>query len=436
MIQRNNISEKAVSGNIRFKTNGVMDSTGPWMLYLILPLGSLLLTLKNYRAPWAKNVFWAFCIFYGATFAISEETLKSTEQVDIVRYIAEVKELYPQQLTFQDLGKLYLKNEDIDIFRLAINVAISRFTDESKVVLTIYALIFGFFYSRNIWYILNRIPGKLGLDIILILACLFLVNPIWNLNGFRYYTAMHMFIYGALPYLFEKKKSGIFLAAISILMHFSFVLPVLILMIYSFIPKNATVFFAIYLVSIFTATLNIRAINERLEAIAPERFLERTKNYRSEERVELYREGNLSEQKGVWYAENYIVSLAWIVRVFFLLVFYRGFRYLNHQKLKPFFVFCLIMGIVANIMATIPSGSRYMVFFMFFALSFLLIYFNGYGKRLKSHTVYTLASLGTILFIVVSFRIGIYSASINTIVGNIVSALLVDYNVSLNDLIK
>lgn len=425
--------------NARFQRKGGHKAygEGPWLLFLILPIGSLIMAVRNFRAPWAKNLFWAFCVFYGATFAISEETQKSTEQVDIVRYLAEVKDLYPQQLSWTDIGKLYVKSEDIDIIRLALNVIISRFTDEPKVVLIVYSLIFGFFYSRNIWYVLNRIPGKMGLDIFLLLCCLFLVNPIWNVNGFRFYTAMHMFIYGALPFVYENKRSSLLLAATSILMHFSYILPMAVLLLFIVVPRNVTVFFAFYVVSIFTSALNITALNQQLEAYAPEKFLERTKNYRSEERVELYREGNLNEQKGVWYAEYYLTSLAWAVRLFFVFVFYRGFKLLDKRsRLKPYYIFCLMMGIIANFMSTIPSGTRYMTLFMFFAIGFLLIFFQSQGKKLKQHSVYAVASLSTLLFIVVSFRVGVYSTSINTVVGNVISAFLVDYNISLNDLIK
>src|SRR6187399_1549775 len=86
-----------------------------WYLYLLSPFLAGVLALKNYRASWAKNILWAFIVFFGFTFGAANEISGAS---DIFRYTAEIEKMYKVNLSFNDIKKLYSENKDIDVLKL------------------------------------------------------------------------------------------------------------------------------------------------------------------------------------------------------------------------------------------------------------------------------------------------------------------------------
>src|SRR5699024_3364969 len=182
------------------------------ILFLIWPFLALISAFKNYRSGWGKNVLWAFIAFYGFSFAIGAESQGS----DIVRYVAELQYLHGIPITFSFAVNYFLQSGEIDIVRTIIALVVSRFTGSQAVLTLIYGIIFGYFCSRNMWFVLERFEGRMRPITILLFSCFFLVIPFWDINGFRMWTAAHIFIYGLLPFLFDGKRRGVFIASLSI----------------------------------------------------------------------------------------------------------------------------------------------------------------------------------------------------------------------------
>ena len=90
------------------------------------------------------NIFWAFCTYYGYTFAIGFES----EGSDINRYVTEIRELYGYPLDWISIVNYYNSLNEIDLYRVFMAVSLSRFTDSQRVITLFYALVFGYFYSR------------------------------------------------------------------------------------------------------------------------------------------------------------------------------------------------------------------------------------------------------------------------------------------------
>ena len=187
-----------------------------WILFLILPFFAGIAAIKRFRAPWAKNIIWAFIIFYGFTYAIGKESNND----DINRYAEELHSLYGKSLTFHQAVNLFKEGEEVDILRTLLAIVISRVTDSHEILTGVYALSFGFFYTRNIWYLLDRLRGNIKPLTVILIAVFVLINPFWNINGFRFNTAVHIFFYGLLPYLYEGKRRMLIVSALSLLVHF------------------------------------------------------------------------------------------------------------------------------------------------------------------------------------------------------------------------
>lgn len=421
--------------------NKLQASDSHWFLFLILPLFAGFTAIRNYKAPWAKNVIWAFIVFYGFTFAVAKEAYDA----DITRYIGDLKELYGKSLSISDMVEVFKDSGEADVLRISLAILISRFTDSAQVLTAVYGFIFGFFFSRNIWYIIEHMKGKLKWISILLIVTFFLTNPFWNINGFRFNTAVLMFIYGIFPYLYEGKKSRLFVSYLALLVHFSFLFPIMILTGYLALGNRKNFFFGFFIVSIFISNINVTEFNTLVEANVPEIFLERSKHYRDEDRVESFRQNDdsvIESQQGVevavnWYALYYLRALHFSLMAILIALYFFGKKVLQENKfLNNGYCFSLFFFGFANLLISLPSGERFLMIASLSTLALVIFYLQNQVYERFVTNVTLMAVPAILLFCVVALRTGLYSVSINTLIGNPVMSIFTDYNLSLNDLIK
>jgi hypothetical protein len=404
-----------------------------FILFLIWPLLSVISALQNYREPWAKNIIWIFTAFYGFCYAIGAEN----DSADIVRYISSYQSLYGVSISFVGFFVYLAESGQIDILKNVIALILSRFTDSQVALTTIYGVIFGYFLSRNIWYLLDRLEGKLKLTTILLLACFFLVNPIWFITGFRMWTAGHIFIFGLLPFLFEGKKSGLWISAASILVHFSFIVPVGILLAYVFMGNRALIYFSFFVATFFISEIDIAAFNQIVESYAPEIVQEETAGYRNEQYVEQYREGE-SRQQLNWYVLWYGKAIKWSIVGFLVMLFIKGKKALESNRgLMSLYSFTLLFYGVCNLLSSLPSGGRFLNIANLCALAVVILYIQNREQEVAMERFVWLVTPALMLYILVAIRIGIYSISATAILGNpLIAFFLSGDHLSLNDVMR
>jgi hypothetical protein len=403
-----------------------------WILFFVWPFLSVISAFKNYKKPWAKNILWAFIAFYGFTFAIGIEN----ESSDIVRYIDEYQQLHQVEMTLVSSKEYFDNSGEVDVLRTFIAITLSRFTDNASILTLFYGIIFGFFFSRNMWYVLNRFEGSIHPTTILLFICFFLIVPIWDMNGFRMWTAAHIFLYGLMPFVFEKKFKGLWISGLAVLVHFSFIIPVGILIVYAVFGNKLTVYFCFFVITLFLAEINLTSFNNLVEAYAPEMLQERTASYRGEEYVEEFRLGD--SQEIAWYAVWYSKILSWAIML------YLSIMYLRHRKdikqdvnYLSLFCFVLLFYGVANILGTLPSGSRFITVANLCAMVVVVLFIQKNEKVGVLKRSVWLTSPAILLFILVSLRIGIYSTSFFAIIGNpLLSLFVLEGNISLNDFMR
>ncbi|HMO61151.1 MAG TPA: EpsG family protein [Ferruginibacter sp.] len=434
------IVSQQVQLNRRLKRGG--ESDAHWALFFLFPFFSALYAIWSYRSKWAKNVLWAFVVFYGTTFSTSVETSnKELGASDIHRYAEEVQELYKQPMTVKLALSYFNETGEVDILRTVIAIIVSRFTDKMNVLTTVYALIFGFFMTRNLWYLFERLNRKVSWVTIMLLLVFFLSNPFWYINGFRFNTAMHIYLFGLLPFLYEGKKKGILIAASTVLVHFSFVFPVMILLLYLIAGQRLAIYFYFFIISFFFASINVKQFNNFLENNFPNAFVERSKTYRDEEKVNEFREREEDFMPGAkkksWHAVWYQKGLYWVLKASFVLLYilYRD-NIKSDKKLLRLFCFTLLFWGFANITSSMPSGGRFLLLVSLFALAFLVLFTQRFSNHKYLKDLLVLFTPLFLLFIFVTIRIGFYSISLNTFFGNPFLTFFTDYNISLNDIIK
>ena len=180
------------------------NSSTAFILTLVFPFGGLIYTLNHWREKWAKNTFWLACIYLGAVFIYLPEGTVLGEGADAGRYILDLLNMYNSNMSLsQIIGQYQINQRTMDLYQPLMTYLISRFTDNGHVLFTVFAIVFGYFYSRNIWYILEKLPNKKLGWLTILVAIYFLICPITQINGVRMWTALHVFVYGMMPYILE-----------------------------------------------------------------------------------------------------------------------------------------------------------------------------------------------------------------------------------------
>jgi len=377
---------------------------------------------------------WLFTIFFAATFAIGVES----EGSDVVSYITEVSLLHNLNLNVKEAFLYYMNSKEIDVSRTFLAYVVSLTTDNGFYLIVIYGIIFGFFFSRNIWYVLERLERKIKFFTLILIVTLFLVIPIWNLNGFRFWTAAHVFIYGLLPFIFERKRKSLIWCFITpFIFHYSFLFALIPLSAYLIFGNRVKIYFILFLISFFISEFDISQFNTLIEQYVPESIAERSESYRIEDKVEALREGEIKSDK-VWYAKYYGKALRWSIVALLILIYWGSRKTIKeNQELLRLLSFIFLFFFFANLLATIPSGGRFLAIGNFIGLAFLLLHLQNNIINKDIQTLSKIAMPFLLFFAVVSLRTGLYSFSVMTLIGNPITAIFtLGENIALNDIIK
>ena len=415
-----------------------------FIVTLLFPFVGLILSLVQWKKSWAMNMFWLACIYMGAILIYHHEGTMLGEGMDSGRYVLTLINMHSNPyITFWSVLSLYqIDMNYMDLYQQLITYFVSRFTDNGHVLFAVFATVFGFFYSRNIWYILNKLPSKkLGILYVLF-GLFFLVCPITQINSVRMWTALHVFVYAMLPYLVEKKKSRLWLLFITPLIHFSYLYVVIFSIIYVLIPfrfKTNNIFviyFAIitYIVTLFINSLSLDTVSSMMAEYSPEAY---------EERIDLYVDQNLLDRnQEAANANNWYLAVGknisnWSYSVILVLLFPIIRKYFKDNKtITNLYVFTMLISTFANITALIPSGGRFQILASMFKLSTILLIILNIPKNITVYKICQIFSIILILPLIVEFRKLFDFFGINLIFGNFITAFISETNVPLIAFIK
>lgn len=405
--------------------------TSAFLLLLIAPVFSVVMAFRNFHFRWAKNLIWCFIVFYGYTFVFSNKGLDSDRYVQSLKYLAK-----QQSVSFSEFGQL-LYSEDtnyVDILQPLLTFLVSRVTDDPRILFACFAFIFGFFYSRNVWFLLIKVENKIKREALPFLILFIFVVAIWQINGFRFYTAAHIFVYGLFLVADGKRGKGFLFCAASLFVHFSFSLPLMILVIYLLIGNKLVLSLFLYLASFFIAQVNPESLRVYGESL-PIVFQQRSERYISDEYLEV-RENQ--REKGRWFLEGRTTYLVYITNVLLIIVFLRHYHALKkNYHAASLFTYSLLLLALANVLSQVPSvGDRFEQVSLLILFSAFFFLSQSITSNIFSYWVKVPFILAMLLFVVVEIRIGFQTVGVLTVIGNPLIALLVDNNVALIDLFK
>ncbi len=359
---------------------GSNNASTATMLTLLFPFAGIVYTLNHWWESWAKNTFWLACIYLGAVFIYWPEGTLFGEGADGGRYAMSLIKMYNSSITVNNILGQYLINENtMDLYQQLMTFFISRFTDNGHVLFAAFAFVFGFFYSRNIWYILEKLPNeRLGYLFILV-TLYFLVCPITQINGVRMWTALHVFVYAMMPYLLEYDRSKLWWLFITPLIHFSYLYVALLAIAYVFLPykiktQNSffiTIAYIVFFISLMVNSINLSSVSSMLAEYSPEAYEGRINGYVNQDLAD---RNAAALALGNWYVAGSGIIKGWCYNILLLLLYpclKRNFDY--NDSLWNLYVFTLLFGAFANVGSLIPAGGRFQLVAQMFKVPLILI---------------------------------------------------------------
>lgn len=428
MVNTNSITVRSKSAGKTWKW-----SPGDIIFWFIWPFGSLVRALANYKSATAKTIVWLFCVYYGAAFVFPEDKPGAP---DSARYNRTLISMHENPFSLAELWENVYNPEEkgyVDVYQPVVTWMVASVTDDVRWLFIVFAAVFGFFYVNNLWMAFELVKKRLNWMHILFLIGLALVNPIWYINGVRMYTGAQIFIFGILQFFLKGKKSGLIWTATSILVHFSFLFPVALLLLYILIPKSITVFFVFFLVTSFIKETDLSRVRTALSFL-PGVFQPRVKSYTNLEYA-AYRQESAMQKS--WHVRLAGISSSWFTYLWVIAIYIKRKTWLQSFSMaRELFMYALYLAGWAQLAGLIPSGGRFLLvaeFLFMFIISLILINSN------KSSSPYRLARiLSPLLFFVILYRIriGFDFTGLLTFAGNLPLAFSFSHQTSLMELIK
>ncbi|MDN3555230.1 EpsG family protein [Halomonas maura] len=394
---------------------------------LIAPFIMVVLSLLYPKDPASRNVIWIFVVYYGTVFFIANGS-----GADSVRHAAWLEYMHQGDMSLGELTSLLFAegSQYQDIYQPLVTFFVSLFTGSHAVLFATFGVLFGYVYSRNVWFLIDRVPGSGNLLLLfLLVAFAFQVNIGSSLNGVRMGTALHVFAYGVMHYLSTGNRKFIIVMFLSTLVHFSLWLPCVVLVLYFFIRHLGMGIYCFFLVSLVMTNLDI-SIVKTLISYFPIPIDERASSYINAAAVN----PDIMALRGE--------SLAWFLKInqtltsiFFVTsaswMIWRGV--LNDKGLiRSLLLLGMLLYGVINLLNYIPSlGRFYNLAGMLLLASVILYLATSNRQKMFDNAFFSMLALLLIIDLALAVRLMLGFTSIWLITGNFITAPFVEADQSL-----
>ena len=352
---------------------------GKLPLFFLNPFLSAIVSLKNIRDGVSHRILYLWFLVFGIGFCAMNEAADSFRYVEEfmmesqytwTRYLQEAKEW----ATFESNIK--------DIYTLTVNVLVGQFTSNYHWTYLVYAAVFGFFYIKSLKIFLKHqmIRHEMVFYALLFMFCY--SNPIFNINGVRFWTAAWIGVYVALNFFVEKKYRTIPLLVLLPLVHGSSVIWVVIMRAAIILSRFQKVTIGLYLASSFVSAVSYLNILNDYSYMLPQFMQNQIWSY-TESEMALERLAGISEY-GAAYAD-FLIALPGYFQILLciLLILNRKEIYQN-KKAGILMTVMLALAAITNFLSGIPSMGR----FRAFVIPFLVIVWSMNHDILKKYDRY------------------------------------------------
>lgn len=408
-------SDRIIGSSPVLRKNQTFDQL---VIFFIWPFFSLIQAIKNYRRKSSWLMSWLFTGFYGLTFVYTSEALDADRIVK--RFLAAGSEDF---LTYTGLSTFFTHGT-IDFIQPVILYLVRQVTSDTQFLFMVMGLIFGFFYTKNIWFIVDKINIKQNWLINLFSVLFIFVIPIWEFNGFRMWTAAHIFFFGIANYYFTQNKRYLIFIFVTPLIHFSFLFAaasVLIFILLKNVPLRIA--FILFFISLFIRELNINLLE--YEPYFPGMISQKIMGYTNLSYIESSTEMRM---KMNWYALLYRTALNYVI-IFVIILLYINFKRWKSiitANEEIFIKFALVFSTLSYLLGAVPfaDNKRFIIVsFLFLIASIMIILNKNFNMKLNVFSK-AIILFGSIFFLIVEIRVGLDRIAIDTFIFNPLTAFI------------
>lgn len=415
------------------KYNKTLPTFLIFVLVFVWPFGFFFLSMFFYKKKWAKFYICFFFSLFGYSLVASSTSL------DLYRYLTFLPyfENIPLSSFFRIISGSYETNlgptGGVDFYRDVVAFIVSRFTNSGSLLMMTFSFIYGFVVIKSLDFFTHQLNKKATLLAIILILCFFEVLGIRTITGVRFATAAFVFYIGA-RWILESisRPKGYIIASLSLLIHFSFVLPFFVLIIY-----NVTNIKRIYLIILLLLSLVVRfstfdLTNIYSSLIDNTIYSQRMSTYTDENVISNTVEGL---QLTVWYVSERINILVYFSYIAILLLMLNQ-KYISDNSTEKIANYSLLLLSLVNFSAFIPNlNERLSIIYLLFLITYV---FNIYVLNAKNIKV-KIVAIGVIGFSTFNFlyeiRAVLYYTSPYLYIGNLFSIFTNTSNESVFELL-
>ena len=415
-----------------------------WIGFLFVPFLMFLYAIKNFFNKNSQLLILAFSFLYGYSVFL--------ESGDITRYEITFYEvasytwddyyylvtnfLSVEREIYYDLNAAISKP---DLYSLSLNYIISRFTENPRWFWAFVSVI----YTALTINFINTIAAEtnwiknLFSQRVFFIGLVLIVPFYFGVSGVRFWPALFLYSTYALKYLYYKDLKYLLIASLSILFHYTFLLPVLLLIITAILPKSRLFYKIIIILSLLifslsTVSTSLGAI-KNATALFEETAIEESSNpYTNEDSLNERKEQGLQSN---WYVRYKNISIFYFFLVLGLLDVLGIFRFEENDFLRA--TFPLLVAFLALTLLTYGLGSiarfRFIFYILILSRYVILAGFQPFDKKLKFMSLSFLPILT--LYILVVFRAGFYTVDPLLLVNNSIFTFFMHSEISLSELL-
>ncbi len=387
----------------------------------VFPFFGIFYSIKNNAVKSFPWLFALFFFFFGTQITI-------TDTNDFGRYVQNFLYLSNDgNISFLEYFFSLNEGNQIDYYLPFMTWLISRFTSNSQLYAGILAMLMGLCFGFNFAYIAKRLEYTNFFSLVL-LFLLFLI-PRTFLCTHRWWMALQVFLLGALPFVLDGKNKYVLFSVLSIFIHFSFLYPLALLLVYRLFPRRSLLPFVVlfFLVNILDS-LDINALAKIFEQYLPDNYVARNESYINAE----FLEHN-------WFSQSYKILWKYI-NIFLAFYIYLNSKMLfgSDSRLRDVFVVALLIGSFVGITSMTEWGGRYSDLSNFlFCCLYVLILSKQPNESNGFYKVITVLSPFLVYNILFQIRGILGAVGLESLLfGNVFTTWLIEESVSVLSLIK
>jgi hypothetical protein len=280
----------------------------------------------------------------------------SIEGTDVSRYF----EMFSEFAILNWDEKAVFLNEDVkfDYFKAFSFYIVSIFSSSPRVYFAFIGFVFGYFYSGIMVTLIRKTDKiKTVLAFLLVLHFIFVI-PFYSVQFVRFSTAVVVFLYFVFEYFINGKNTKfLYFSGLSILVHFTFIFPFIALILHHFLPKKLYVYFYFYLITTVVIQPEFSTVKDAIQQYLPTTVLEEKQTYLNEDYAE---DVIVKKKQANWYIDYKGQILKYVTLLLVIYLLFVKSRFITSSKVYlDLLSFGLFFAGMANIVAVIPSGSRF-----------------------------------------------------------------------------